>query len=125
MSEEEKEAIDDLKLAIEQEKEELPYSKESLKNKQAILNYIDKLQKELEEYKNLCLMFSNERDKIIKEEMELQKENEELKENSISKDIIRDKIKELGSIKGDLATYIAVIEKMKILNELLGEKTNE
>lgn len=55
MNKEEKEAIDDLKLAIEQDKEELPYSKESLKNKQAILNYIEKLQKENKNYKELIL----------------------------------------------------------------------
>lgn len=53
MNKEEKEAIDDLKLAIEQDKEELPYSKESLKNKQAILNYINKLQKENEKLKRV------------------------------------------------------------------------
>ena len=53
MNKEEKEAIDDLKLAIEQDKEELPYSKESLKNKQAILNYINKLQKENEQLKKV------------------------------------------------------------------------
>ena len=41
--------------------------------------------------------------------------------NFIKKSVIRNKIKELGEIKGDLATYIAVTEKMKILKELLGE----
>lgn len=46
----------------------------------AVLNYIDKLQKENEEYKDLCLKFSGERDKIIKEEMEQQKEIEKLQE---------------------------------------------
>lgn len=39
--------------------------------------------------------------------------------NSISKQKIKDKIKELANIKGDFATYIAVSERIKVLEELL------
>ncbi len=42
--------------------------------------------------------------------------------NSISKQKIKDKIKELANIKGDFATYIAVSERIKVLEELLEEK---
>lgn len=53
MSEEEKNAIEDFKLQIETDKEELPYSEESLKYKEIILNLIQKQQKELEKMKSL------------------------------------------------------------------------
>lgn len=42
--------------------------------------------------------------------------------NSISKQKIKDKIKGLANIKGDFATYIAVSERIKVLEELLEEK---
>ncbi len=42
--------------------------------------------------------------------------------NSISKQKIKDKIKELANTKGDLATYIATSERIKVLEELLEEK---
>lgn len=38
---------------------------------------------------------------------------------SISKQKIKDKIKELSEIKGDFATYIATSERIKALSELL------
>lgn len=50
------------------------------------------------------------------------KELEEEKKNSIPKQKIKDKIKELANIKGDFATYIAVSERIKVLEELLEEK---
>ena len=57
----------------------------------------------------------DEKDKRIKE-------LEEEKKNSIPKQKIKDKIKELANIKGDFATYIAVSERIKVLEELLEEK---
>lgn len=39
----------------------------------------------------------------------------------ISKQKVKDKIKELANTKGDLATYIAVSERIKVLEELLEE----
>lgn len=96
MNKEEKEAIDDLKLAIEQDKEELPYSKESLKNKQAILNYISKLQKENEK---------------LKEELFVERKT------NISKYTIRNIIKnKLKEIESD-----ADFETIEVLNELLNK----
>ena len=59
---------------------------------------------------------------IIKERNKRIKELEEEKKNSIPKQKIKDKIKELANIKGDFATYIAVSERIKVLEELLEEK---
>lgn len=42
-------------------------------------------------------------------------------ENNISKDTIKEKIEELSQIRGDFATYIAISEKIKVLEELLEE----
>lgn len=49
-------------------------------------------------------------------------EKKELEEDYISKQRIRDKIEELSKNKGDLATYIAVSERIKVLYELLNEE---
>ena len=59
---------------------------------------------------------------IIKEKDKRIKELEEEKKNSIPKQKIKDKIKELANTKGDLATYIAVSERIKVLEELLEEE---
>lgn len=59
---------------------------------------------------------------IIKERDKRIKELEEEKKNSIPKQKIKDKIKELANIKGDFATYIATSERIKVLEELLEEK---
>lgn len=48
LTEEEKKALKDLKDQIEQDKSELPYSEESLKNKETILNLINKQNKIIE-----------------------------------------------------------------------------
>lgn len=45
----------------------------------------------------------------------------EFEENYIPKQKIKDKIKELSNTKGDFATYIAVSERIKVLEELLQE----
>ena len=57
----------------------------------------------------------DEKDKRIKE-------LEEEKNNSIPIKKIKDKIKELANTKGDLATYIATSERIKVLEELLEEE---
>ncbi len=57
----------------------------------------------------------DEKDKRIKK-------LEEEKKNRITKKKIKDKIKELTNIKGDLATYITTSERIKVLEELLEEK---
>ena len=65
----------------------------------------------------------------------LQKENEMLKRchiqdnknldfvmaNCILKEKVKDKIEELSKTKGDLATHIAVSERIRVLQELLEE----
>ena len=50
---------------------------------------------------------------------DLKKIKEYINKNFVSKDIIRGKIKEYSNIKGDFATYIAVSERIKGLQELL------
>lgn len=40
----------------------------------------------------------------------------------INKQKVKDKIEELTNIKGDFATYIAISERIKVLQELLEEK---
>lgn len=91
------------------------------KTKSELILFIEELQNMLKE-----------KDKRIKE-LEEEKKNRadfqkkyievtELYLNSISKQKIKDKIKELANTKGDLATYIAVSERIKVLEELLEEK---
>ena len=59
---------------------------------------------------------------MLKEKDKRIKELEEEKNNSIPIKKIKDKIKELANTKGDLATYIATSERIKVLEELLEEK---
>lgn len=66
----------------------------------------------------------DEKDKRIKE---LEKNQKQMCEEYCPKlnkvrEKIKDKIKELANIKGDLATYIATSERIKVLEELLEEK---
>lgn len=65
----------------------------------------------------------DEKDKRIKE---LEKNQKQMCEEYCPKlnkvrEKIKDKIKELANIKGDLATYIATSERIKVLEELLEE----
>ena len=52
---------------------------------------------------------------------EQQKAEQIIYESYISKQIIKDKIEELSKIKGDLATHIALSERIRALQELLEE----
>lgn len=88
----------------------------------------DKRIKELEE-ENVILRKANNitRDLIKEVKIEditqvINKSYEEFVNQFIPKQKIKDKIKELTNIKGDLATYIAVSERIKVLEELLEEK---
>ena len=47
------------------------------------------------------------------------------KDDSISKQKIKDKIEELTNTKGDFATYIATSERIKVLQELLQESEDK
>lgn len=52
---------------------------------------------------------------------EQQKAEQIIYESYISKQTIKDKIEELSKTKGDLATHIAVSERIRVLQELLEE----
>ena len=58
---------------------------------------------------------------IITEEIKQTK----TKDDSISKQKIKDKIEELTNKKGDFATYIATSERIKVLQELLQESEDK
>lgn len=109
--------------------------------------YIEKLQKENEKYKRLSEMNLKNAEEFKNNMCEhrclLKSENEELKkfitegitvvphspyknyrldflrENFVSKKKIKDKIEELSKTKGDLATHIAVSERIRALQEIL------
>lgn len=111
--------------------------------------YIGKLQKENEKYKRLSEMNLKNAEEFKNNMCEhrclLKSENEELKkfitegitvvphspyknyrldflrENFVSKKKIKDKIEELSKTKGDLATHIAVSERIRALQEILEE----
>lgn len=74
---------------------------------------LKKLQNENEKLKTK-LLDTLEGQKVIKEETP-----QYIKENYISKQKVKDKIKELSEIKGDFATCIATNERIKALSELL------
>ena len=138
MSEEEKQAIEKLNSIVKVHKDymqgvnEETINEKEIKAIEIVLNYIDKLQKENKKYIDVFnstekIMNGQERtkDKLLKENVELQKENKELKEELekyeqlvgfttigikpedikvvtdkyISKDIIENKIKELEEVK--------------------------
>lgn len=102
-SEEEKKAIEDLKLQIKQDEQELPYSEESLKYKKALLNLMDRLKRDNK-----------------KLDIENQKLFEDTIENYISKDVIREKIKELKEIPS-FGIFQSKEPIIRVLKELLGE----
>lgn len=84
--------------------------------------------KELEE-ENVILRKANNitRDLIKEVKIEditqvINKSYEEFVNQFVAKQKIKDKIKELANTKGDLATYIAISERIKALEELLDEK---
>lgn len=80
-----------------------------------VLNLINDKQREIDELKEHIR-------KRIAYTQDLEKDLFENCENYVvSKDKIRDKIKELEATKGDLATYIAKSERIAVLKELLGE----
>lgn len=74
---------------------------------------LKKLQNENEKLKTKLLDILKGQ-KVIKEETP-----QYIKENYISKEKIKDRIKKLSVIKGDFATYITTSERIKALLELL------
>lgn len=110
--------------------------KETMIQITTILNLINKLQKENEERTVILLSGAEKVKQLEKENEELmklmvhkniytKKLEEDLFENAsnyvIPKQKLKDKIKELSKTKGDLATYIAVSERIRALQELLEE----
>lgn len=91
------------------------------KTKSELILFIEKLQNMLKEKDKRIKELEEEK----KNRVDFQKKYIEVTNlylNSISKQKIKDKIKELANIKGDFATYIAVSERIKALEELLKEK---
>ena len=76
---------------------------------------IDNLIEEQEEREKY--VHSLENDKALQIQM-----NKRLIEEGIPRSVIQNKISELSKIKGDLATHIAVTEKINVLYELLEER---
>lgn len=56
---------------------------------------------------------------LYNDNIRYEKELHDTLKYSISKEKVKDKIKKLSEIKGDIATYIAVSERIKALAELL------
>lgn len=88
----------------------------------------DKRIKELEE-ENVILRKANNITKDLIKEVKIEditqvinKSYEEFVNQFIPKQKVKDKIKELANTKGDFATYIAISERIKVLEELLEEK---
>ena len=110
-TEEEKKAINDLKYLLKRRYEDEIETYNLFGPIETALNLIDKQQKEIEELNNKYNF-----EKVAKEEIE------ELLENSVSKDVIREKIDDLQRYKGlvmyEKYNYDAIIRHLK---ELLGE----
>lgn len=92
--------------------------------KDASVHYVEDLLQEA--YKVILSAYK----RVQKENEELKKQvqrqinewNKDIKSNYISKHKIKDKIEELSKTKGDLATHIAVSERIRALQELLEER---
>lgn len=121
MTEEEKNAIEYLKIRL-YGNEGCKYIDVAQEDLRIFTNLIDKQQKENEELKN--------KNKTLEELLqgtlyEMYKYYRDLansyQANCISKEKVKDKIEELSKTKGDLATHIAVSERIRVLQELLEE----
>lgn len=82
------------------------------------------MNKEIEEAKKVLehMLLHAEATLLDEEAIAMEKILKYIKEECIAKQKIRNKIKELSKNKGDLATYIAVSERIKVLYELLNEE---
>lgn len=133
---EEKEAIEEVKKIINYIEDNYTCNcdREDKKYFEIVLNLIDKLQKQLDQLKDVDRQICNEelitKDKyqeILKENAELTNElskiqcdNRQMEEDSISKDTIRTKIKELENTYSEHSEF-RIGKTIEILNELLGE----
>lgn len=83
------------------------------------------MNKELEESKQILENVKDSIDWDCKENVEVRNAISTVLnyiENSIPKEKVEEKIKELVNTKGDFATYIATSERIKVLEELLEGK---
>lgn len=113
MNEEEKNAINFLK---ETNFDYLDYDM-CVSSVETISNLFERLQKENEELKK----FITEGITVVPHSPYKNYRLDFLRENFVSKKKIKDKIEELSKTKGDLATHIAVSERIRALQELLEE----
>ena len=116
MNEEEKKAVKyfyNLRATIDEsnmlfdEEINVKHGKETIKQITIILNLIEKLQKENEMLKRCHIQDNKNLDFVMA--------------NCILKEKVKDKIEELSKTKGDLATHIAVSERIRALQEILEE----
>lgn len=83
--------------------------------KRLLVENIEKLQRENEELKK----FITEGITVVPHSPYKNYRLDFLRENFVSKKKIKDKIEELSKTKGDLATHIAVSERIRALQEIL------
>lgn len=111
MTEEEKKAIETLKSWKDyniRNKNKLLEADKIIKVQETILNLINKLQKENEMLKRCHIQDNKNLDFVMA--------------NCILKEKVKDKIEALSKTKSDLATYIAVSERIRALQEILDER---
>ena len=103
MNEEEKKTIEDMNRFANG----IDMSCVTARQMQIILNLIEKLQKENEMLKRCHIQDNKNMDFVMA--------------NCILKEKVKDKIEALSKTKSDLATYIAVSERIRALQEILEE----
>ena len=103
MNEEEKKTIEDMNRFANG----IDMSCVTARQMQIILNLIEKLQKENEMLKRCHIQDNKNLDFVMA--------------NCILKEKVKDKIEALSKTKSDLATYIAVSERIRALQEILEE----
>ena len=119
MNEEERKAVEILN-TFELRRKTKNYKEISLEDSQSVeivLNLIEKLQRENEELKKFII----EGITVVPYSPYKNYRLDFLRENFVSKKKIKDKIEELSKTKGDLATHIAVSERIRALQEILEE----
>lgn len=127
-----KEAIEDLKLEIKSNEEELPYSKEVLQRNKILLNYIEQLEKENEEY---TVRLTDEQYRKV-----IEIAQKDIIKDTVPKSVIKDKIEELEKYeklaKEQIENRIVIADSdslnygraeahskgIQILKEILGEE---
>lgn len=107
MSEKEKKAVEYLRKGLESDNKRSDFYKIDATRMEITLNLIEKLQKENEMLKRCHIQDNKNLDFVMA--------------NCILKEKVKDKIEALSKTKSDLATYIAVSERIRALQEILEE----